>query len=94
MILKFQMDVMVNKFNFKDLTNEYYDPTKNLIFEYKTNKIKRTPNQEEIKWIITQCRYKESPSRAKLISGKDDEIGRASCRERLVWCRSRWSPYH
>ena len=22
------------------------------------------------------------------------EIGRASCRERLVWCRSRWSPYH
>ena len=73
MILKFQMDVMVKKFNFKDLTNEYYDPTKNLIFEYKTNKIKRTPNQEEIKWIITQCRYKESPSRAKLISGKDDE---------------------
>ena len=22
------------------------------------------------------------------------QIGRASCRERLVWCRSRWSPYH
>ena len=24
----------------------------------------------------------------------DMKIGRASCRERLVWCRSRWSPYH
>ena len=24
----------------------------------------------------------------------EPEIGRASCRERLVWCRSRWSPYH
>ena len=24
----------------------------------------------------------------------EEEIGRASCRERLVWCRSRWSPYH
>ena len=25
---------------------------------------------------------------------KSYQIGRASCRERLVWCRSRWSPYH
>ena len=25
---------------------------------------------------------------------KISQIGRASCRERLVWCRSRWSPYH
>ena len=24
----------------------------------------------------------------------EDEIGRASCRERLLACRSRWSPYH
>ena len=24
----------------------------------------------------------------------DEEIGRASCRERTVVCRSRWSPYH
>ena len=28
------------------------------------------------------------------VIGFTREIGRASCRERLVWCRSRWSPYH
>ena len=29
-----------------------------------------------------------------LLALQGPEIGRASCRERLVWCRSRWSPYH
>lgn len=31
-----------------------------------------------------------------LVSFANEEIGRASCRERVCvyWCRSRWSPYH
>ena len=31
---------------------------------------------------------------ARLVEMCLEQIGRASCRERLVWCRSRWSPYH
>ena len=41
---------------------------------------------EDVRELTPEEWFADDPLEAK--------IGRASCRERLVWCRSRWSPYH
>ena len=44
--------------------------------------------------VTIQRAWRLYSSQARHVCTRAVEIGRASCRERLVWCRSRWSPYH
>ena len=80
--------------SFRDLT-----PIAGTIGDYAALVV---PANSEIKSVEDLvARYNEDPNSVGIaggsVAGSMDhlvEIGRASCRERLVWCRSRWSPYH
>mmetsp|Transcript_11908 Transcript_11908/g.19895 ORF Transcript_11908/g.19895 Transcript_11908/m.19895 type:complete len:177 (-) Transcript_11908:9-539(-) len=39
-----------------DTIDGYYDPLKHAVYDYKTGEVVRTPNQEEIDWILKHCR--------------------------------------
>ena len=64
---------MADKILIADLGDEYYDPTRNLIFSYDRKEIKRTPNQQEIDWIVKKCGYQIDSSKVEMIEGKNDQ---------------------
>mmetsp|Transcript_25323 Transcript_25323/g.22348 ORF Transcript_25323/g.22348 Transcript_25323/m.22348 type:complete len:166 (+) Transcript_25323:53-550(+) len=39
-----------------DVGDGYYDPIASIIYEYN-GEILRTPNEKEVEWIISKCRY-------------------------------------
>ena len=48
-------------------------------------------------WEITKYLIPVAPAHFRRVLRQNPDlpqIGRASCRERLLACRSRWSPYH
>ena len=55
-----------------DVGDGYYEPSSNTVFAYQTAEIKREPDQEEIDWIMTNCRY--NPPLEPDNFSDDDEI--------------------
>ena len=39
-----------------DLISGYYDPSKGVIIDYVSHDVVRTPDAEEVKWIVDHCR--------------------------------------
>jgi len=56
-----------------DTGEGFFDPIRSLIYNYEGTTLLRTPNAEEVDWIVRNCRYE--PREAKeILTGESDEI--------------------
>lgn len=50
----------------KDTGNGFFEPIRGILYSYDKANILKTPNEEEIKWIKSKCRYNPHKNNTKI----------------------------